>query len=537
MDNDFPLDVYNTQSNRLPAMMPNVVIESLILMPTGQFQTPYIRNYTTTINEGTVYNLLDKLNSNPYDEITPKFVANHANDIITVNPVGTPSNIIPNGWSENRLRFILVVRIKNNRLSTNDQIAYFQGYTDYLGATNTGALDPNMIFSINSYMVFEEIVIPTPTGMAKQYRLHESSNVLLPNSHNSPYSSLKYIRPNDIFQGMQTSHLTSIENTINIFDYRQESNESIKSFKSNNNNNEYLTKLLNRYINGVNAYKQSPKNYEANRRGIDDNDYAMAIQTALDDQEAMPLSTNPFIRQLATAYGTSYRSVTNFSLKILKEICPYLDNITRYIQPTTNMLRSMPNTADSQYWSARDRETVAATIVNNSLSAIMFDLFITKIKLSSTNMTVNGKPATMIIDVKSIVEFDLTPNIKTIIFRLENEILPSITFNNQDSYKLDIEIDIFGHSVINIAFGGQEFIRYVNPSFADSTFLPVITTNPETRNNIVRDLGFLLENVSENMVNNNLSVKPVVNPSMAVNVTPNDPFKSPDSLKDIKIKL
>ncbi len=544
MNNDYPSDLYDAKVP-VPSMKgpfnpsanePNVIIENLLLMPTGTFQNPFIRHYQTNVNQSTIGVLMDKLNENPYTAITPKFIANYAPTLVTVNPIGIQSNLVPNGWNNERLRFILVVRIKNERLGRNDRLAYFQGYTDHAGFTQTGALDPNMIFYINSFLVLEEMIISTPSGVAKTYRQIESSNVLPAVSMTNPNTaSLRYIRPNDVFQGMQFSHITESYNNLTVFDTREQMNDPVRSFKINNNNNEYLSKIIKNYLASSNDIHQNRHEYGSLVDAVT-NPMLNVYQSAIDDDEAKPLvSTNPFIKQLAIAQGTSYRSVTSFTLKILSEICNYLPNVTKIIQPSGSMRRSMPNTADSEYWSARNRETVAATIIYNSLSAIMFDLMITKIRFTSTNMTINGKPATMIGDVKSLIETDITPSVQSLIFRFENEIMPSLTFNNQDSYQVQIEIDIFGHAVINIAFEGQPMVRYVNPSFADSTFSPIITNNPETKNNIVNDISFMLENISSA----DSVIPPVARPSQPVqntNIPTQNPFSVSSTQNPFKIK-
>jgi hypothetical protein len=79
--------------------------------------------------------------------------------------------------------------------------------------------------------------------------------------------------------------------------------------------------------------------------------------------------------------------------------------------------------------------------------------------------------------------------------RLKAEILRDITYGFQDQIALRVKADIFGETYINVSISGGHPAEFITPSFADSTFLPVIATNHDHFNHITHDVDALLSEV------------------------------------------
>ncbi len=492
MDNDYPIDSYVPTQPMVPGNIVNmqsiraaqVTIESLIIMDTGTFNTPVIRPYVTNVRNDNMEPLINSINRvSQNGNVLPATIAGTTSDFLTVSTQGETPLAIPNSWNTNRLRFILIVKIEGRLSSTRR--AYFQGYTEYSDSSMTGLLDPKMKFIINSFTVIEQSDIMTPVGNQVFSRVVESSNILMPNFSEFNNIPISYIRPNDVFQGIQTNHIPEIQNST-IFDTRSESTIHSKSFKSNNNNLSYLSKIFDNYL--VNSRM-------TDRPGLSDN-YTSILDSALDKFEGAPLTENPFLRMLSGAYGASLRAVTDFSLEILNQIDPMLQHKVKYIAPQGQLKSTLPTVNSGEYWHTQTRETLAATIILNSISAMMFELMISKVKLVSTNFAVNGQMTTNFYSAMSLTGMDVSPYLQQLKDRIERELMYDLTFMNQDSYQLMVEIDLFGSSSIQIGFGGQPMVPYIQPTFADSLFSPVITSNQNIKNNLVNDFEYMLNAVT-----------------------------------------
>jgi len=465
----------------------NLEVLSLILTNTGAYKNPVIRPYQTTLNSQTFNDFQNKMSQYQNVNISPKMIAGVTNNIITLRPIGEETLPITNGWGSDRFRFILMVRI-HSKLG-NPRVCYFSGYSDYADQSYSGLIDPEMRFHINSYTIIEEQHITTPNGAGIMPRIVESSNIFRPNEIGSN-QIVNYIRPNDVFQVMESSYLQngSPNNALSVFDTRSNYDQHTKSYRENNYSLSYLTKLINNYTKSAR---------HVGRQSYGDNDRLTLLSGAIDDSEARSLIENPFIKALAKAYSTSYNTVNNFTLNILTQIDPTVASKINYIAPNREAMGMMSANLDSSEWYFQDRTTIAAQSIVTSLSSLMYDLTISSIKLVSTNMVINGRPQTTLIDVKSLLSVDITPFVQEFVDRLENEVMYEMTFMNQDSYQLQLEMDIFSVARISLALGGSQMIPYTLPMFADTNFSPVITRDASLKNNLVDDISAMLDNIEQ----------------------------------------
>lgn len=486
MNNSMPYTGYFRSNN------PKMKIISLALHQSGTFNDQMLRPYVTNV-DGFSVSALKEVVENATTAIRPSMLGGVAGNLIKLSTQPTNSIYIPQGWGEMRMRFILIVESQSD-LSENTLWHYFQGYTDHYGASSTGNLDLNMRFYVNSFITVSKVNMNTPMGMEYSTRVDKCTSVINPIVSNDN-RSFNLIRPSDIFANMQTQHIT---NNVNldmsigqVFDPRVTAyqNNSYASNRNNSNSTNYISALLNA---NMNAYHGA--NINADIKDI----YGEAIAQTADSS----LSENIFIRHLSSIMS-SPQAVTNFSLKELMEIDRDVEKKTNIIMPTRSMHKNMPNAGQGEYWNTQSFETVAAATIFNSLSAMMIELFITSIGLTSTNMTINGQPYTVPTYVLSPNTGDYSSSVNYLISRFENEVIRNITFNNQDSYSVEVNIDLFGASNINISINGNPFIYFNQASFADSLYQPIVTDNTFSRDSIVNDLDTVMNIVSSNQNNPN----------------------------------
>ncbi len=501
MNNDFPIDLVRTGEKPVYQMPVNAEIQSLMIIDTGSYLPQARRPFVTHGDSQIVGEFLNNIGSaiQNNSSITPHMMSQAGGNLLTVSTQAEASSPIPNGWGTNRLRFVLTVKI-HSQLG-NDRVAYFQGYTDFQDNSYNGLIDPRSVFFINSFVVIDNITIPTPSGMMVAPRVVEASNILpeiSPRAFSSPLeyngqtypiplsgqqmAPMTYMRPNDVFMAIQTSHVADQPGIGQVYDVRS-SGSGARSFKANNSKSQYLASLVDNYTTQLRLNETSS--------GFDTR--ATILENSLDRRESAPLKDNAFIRMLSRAQGSTYQAVTHFTLEVLGELDRDLSHKVRYVKKGS----ALPTVqAESENWGAQNRECIAATIIMQSLSAIMLDLMISVVNITSTNMTVDGKPVSRIGHSMSITGADVSSQLNLLLLRFEKEIMYDITFGNQDIYSLTVSMDLLGTSKIDISLGGGPSYPFVQASFADSLYVPVMTVNPSIKNNLVGDMEFILDSVS-----------------------------------------
>ncbi len=466
---------------------PEVSVISLVLHQTGTYNTQVLRPYVTNVNGFTTEALVNAVNNAGGSKITPSSLGGVAGSIVSVSTEPTNSIYIPGGWGENRLRFILAVQVNHN-IADGPLIHYFQGYTDNYGASSSGLLDPTMRFFINSFLTVSKVKQVTPYGVTMVDRVVSSSNVIQsrPNFDNR---QIALMRPSDIFRTIQTNHVSAFGESNGygaLHDTRLNvvGSNSYSSNRTNANPTNYVSGIMNAYSTVINA-------------GGVNSDYGDLIGDAINLADDPSLPNNPFIRTLCNVMG-SPSAISDFTLRELAEIDRDIQYKTKLISPPTREANNMPSAGQSEYWETRTRETVAMTIIFNSLSAIMMEMFITSIGINSTNMSVNGQIMSFVTHANSPGTQDYSQGIEILLRRFEIEIMNDITFGNQDTYSLEINIDLFGSSSGFISLGGNPNIYYSQASFADSLYQPVVTDNLIDKNNIVSDFESVMNVVHQN---------------------------------------
>ena len=140
-----------------------------LITETGTYNPMYRRSYHTEMQAGTLSAIEEKVAN--AKRITPQMLGGLADRFIlptaAVEQMALPNGgtaprqiVIPHGWNERRLRFMLEVETD---FGTGGRITeMIQGYTDHLGVTHNGVIDPNMEFHVNSVLKIRKQTDNTP---------------------------------------------------------------------------------------------------------------------------------------------------------------------------------------------------------------------------------------------------------------------------------------------------------------------------------------------------------------------------------------
>lgn len=458
-------------------------IVNLLLQETGTYNSMYIRPYITHVTQEASNIIADRVEQT--GDISPSTFAGLTGNMITPSSVNLGEIPIPGGWNHKRISFLLTLEVSSTMIS--NKLIYVQGYTDHLGIANSGAIDPRMLFFINSITAVARNTVQTPMGVQCMDRVIETAQVINGQlfvdrsySDNGVYG----LRPYDIFVSTQIAGISDIgHNYNNIYDKRVRLDSSPNLSKSSRKNNiptSYMSTLIGSYKNALSLSEFG---------GIDSDVYSRAASLSSDHS----VLNNEFIRAIEMYTGIS--SPVTFNINILESIDPNVGNVTNFIRVGNTMLVGCHTAGNSEHWNGANRETVIATLLSNAIPSLMLEYMINKITFRSTNHDINGQPTTVLIDAKSVTNLDLTKSFSMFKHRLENELIYDITFGNQISYMLDVQCDVFGESRIGLSLDGGPMISYVTPSFCDSLITPVYTTNKDMLYTVCHDIEHIFSNI------------------------------------------
>ena len=402
-------------------------------------------------------------------------------------PTATIGNeiVIPQGWTEKRVRFVLEVYCD---YTFSTVVYYIQGYTNYVGMSHTN-IAPDMVFIINSILGVTRSTVMTPNGLQMMDIPKESYQVVGGQLvQNDPTFIM---RPHDVFTGMHTEYIrnaTGMDDYNRVIDNRaQLRSDTVRSSRSYGLPTNYVANIVDKYTQATLLLE--------NGQGTQD-----ALSRARENSLDSPLSENPFIRAISSLRG--FGTANNFTFGDLVRIDPNVDNVTTIMVVPTAMQMNVHRAGQTEFWHGSDRITQVATILSQGVPAIMMDLMISKIRFRATNHDIGGQVNFTPIDFKGLTNMDLTGNLMRFRERIINELLFDISFGNQEAYLLDMDVDMFGDTTIDINMYGQQ-TRYVTPSFCDNLTVPVIAGTEHQFNSLVSGFDMLVNQVAGELVTDN----------------------------------
>jgi hypothetical protein len=482
-------------------MMKNskIQVSKLVLQETGTYNIQYYRPYQVTFSaQATNKFALQVEESLKYSAKLPVDMIASLNEHV-IAPQASPQApiAIPNGWSNPRIRFVMEVYATSS-LGTQS-IYYVQGYTNYNGViAATGAIDPKMLFIINSVFVLNRKLQRTPTGNQYVDSLQNCSHLLVSPATLDPTAtnSLYTIRPTDLFAFMQT-HLGDYSKGYNAYDASDNGyvpglvpQQQIISGSSplmidtrlmtpndfyrpteraNGSPSAYLTQTLNAglmgHLSNTDSMSFASVGMESARSQLMQNDNF--------------ISQTDFMRSLNNYNYENSRGISSmFNLGQLAAVDPNIYNVTNYLALDPSRKASLHQAGLTSHWSGSDMDTQIAATLASAVPAIMSDCLISSIQFRSTNHSVDAKMFTQIIDGKSLSNTTLVHMFELFKNRIEREIISDFTYGNQIAYTLDVKCDMFGDTIIQINTDSNPVTTYVVPSFCDSVFTPIANTDP-----------------------------------------------------------
>lgn len=470
-------------------MNSQIFVASMLIQETGTFNQLYARPYEAQTQNETLEMLTRRLestmNGDPSARIHGSLIAGLSSGLVMPNASWERRLSIPNGWNERRLRFIMEVHVQ---AAFNTDIYYLQGYSDHVGVTLTGSIDPNMPFFINSYVRIGRSPDYSGMGLTRD-QVIETAQVINGQFHitDAVSGQVFTLRPGDLVIGIQSSYISeTFDQGISpalgrALDTR---NTGLPSTIRSNRSNAIPSNFIANYISGFRSAAYASEFGQGN-----DDVYSRAIQGM---HEPSPYE-NPFIRALSQVTGIP--NTTAFTMNDLVSIDPDAASSGRVSYQPARDVFQLHQTGQTEDWGGANLKTQLATLLINSVSGLMVDCMLKFVAIDTTTLTIDGQPCTRIINAQSFTNLNLAAHFQRFIERFNTEILPDITFNGNIAIDALIAIDLYGQSTVDISIDGDARVPYAAPSFCDSIFSPVVTTNPSHYHGLVQGMEYITKAV------------------------------------------
>ena len=459
-------------------------INKFVFMETGTYSPYYQRPWETHFNPSAVETIVEKVSDMDkigVAKLEPELFSGIASSFI--HPSTNPQKMVmlPNGWDQKRLRFLLEVEIVSGLgIGT---IFYFQGYTDHLGIGNSGSIDPEMLFVLNSFIKVNRHNYSTSYGIEVRDVVTESAQIINGIIYNdvSIGGQTFKMRPYDVYAGIRRNYITQHQDDeVETFDttvvlYPR---ESLKSSRSNNLASKYL-------VNIIDSYRHANSDLDGLGGGQD------MYERCSNRTNQESITKNEFIRCLSNMSGRANQTV--FRYGDLLQIDNNIKNVTKYIVLSAAAKSKLVRSGDSAEWKSRDNETVMASLLLNSISSLMVENYLISVHLTATNY--DGDVRVIVLGYNSFVNADMSRYIGRFIDAVEKQVLFDMTYGNQISFELEMMSDLLDNTSINLSLDGAPSVLYNASSFCDSLLTPIIGSDKNTYYTLTNDVEHLINSI------------------------------------------
>lgn len=457
------------------------LITKLLMVETGTYNDMAYRPFQTQVDLPTLQTLQEATMGG--SKITPENISGIAGGLLRPTAQAQGVVNIPNGFAEPRFRFLMELEFTGINGTSTRQV--FTGYSDYLGISHGGHIDPNMRLFFNTAISMRVVPDYSASGLIHRATVNDASHILLgeynPSMHRGFNNMGHYtMRPEDLFCSMQANFLGNAEQEP-VMDMRTSFGVGAikKSRRSNGSAPVFLSKTMNAMKSAMDATDGA-------------GDFPEILDRAAGQVREQLISNDPFLKTLQQQ--TQLMEGGSITYGELMAISPDLDGRAVVILAKGVAAQQNHMVGQTEHWMGSSMETVTATTLSHSVPSIMMDLMLTKITFSATNRTLDGQFHIQIMQCEGFSQnVDLSPYLDMFVNRLQVEILRDLTLNNAIDIALTMAVDVIGETRIDIGMNGNPTIPYATPSFCDSLTAPVIASSQQHLNSLSMDIENMRE--------------------------------------------
>jgi hypothetical protein len=458
--------------------MQQAKITRLLFVPTGAYHDMALRPYTFRANGNDLQTLeratdgFRNLTTGALGTVAGSLLRPHTTDVGTVS--------IANGWNSQRYMYMMEVVYPNESVyADTDNVAvkvkYITGMTDRVGDPSfSGHIDPAMMMFIDKVIDTNEV--KTGYGIRRRPVTIERYIPANVGQQRRGQEGFYSMRPRDVCSAIGNSGIGGYVD----MDYRTSmSIAPITSHIFNDLPTNYLSRTFNAYRKVTHDVKIDPLNTDKAQLMYDVAG-STSDKGAISDEFIVELTRNTELYQ-----GSSYS---------YGELCRMFRGTEEntLLVDTGSMVRDIGfgqhNPRDTEHWYGSNNETVIATIMAQSVQALMVGSLLTQAAFTVTNDTVDGLPQFEWQSVpQSFIQTDASLEEAANYFqdRLMSEVFPSLTQNGNLSLTLGVHSDLVASDTrIDVVYEGGPMTPYCMPSFAGSLITPVVANNRSQLDNL-----------------------------------------------------
>lgn len=471
--------------------MSSFLVTRCIMKETTRYDDMYSRPYTSQFDGQIARSLVDATENGSNVSVTT--LSGIAGSFLKPSAIPTNAVSIENGFGEKRLSFMLEVKSVDDYGRNTGSRYILSGYSDHLGAINRNGealIDPKLKFYINNVFVIRDTimanafssqnVVSTMVGSDHVFHANTYGDYMTP----PQYTYLQ--RPEDVFGKIHLNNDNQIgyfNNDVSIEDVRHRIDKTRSTKRRHEVPSAWLADSIKSYISSDN-----------DQMIYDDNGPDNIYVNARDKVRNSLMNGNPFIARLSIVTGFSDTGYVTYSE--LCNILPNLDQENNVLFSSPNIMRNEYQVGQGESWRSVSQESVASTIIKQSVPAIMSDCLITSIVFTATNDSIGGEHIVTISDVESFTHgVDMSRYIQHFIDRLKLEVLSTISHHGNMSYNIQCTMNMLYDSHIHISINGAPLIYFAAPSFCDNLYSPVVTHDINGVENIAHDVESMLYNI------------------------------------------
>jgi hypothetical protein len=459
----------------------SVEIVRIIMQETGTYNTMMRRPFESHLT-GSVQNTIVE-NCEMAGRITPNLLTGVAGQFI--RPSATPErpiNIV-NGWETRRFKFFMEVRSTSHMGNVITQ--FITGYTDQLGSSVFGSLDPDMEFFINTVNIAKNAIRTTPMGSQNIQSIVDCSHLLYQNDYNGVHglNNGYKMRPEDVFASMQNAQLEEASNlyggSSEFVDTRTHlTRNPVKAMRRFNSSPVFVSSVLDSYV-------------QTKRAAIGGSSELEITDSAAASVASARTNEDPFLRTLK---GRTDSNGGSFRLRDLLNIDPTVKSRI-VVTPMTPALRAtLPAAGQSQHWQNSDYDTQFATALSQAVPGYMLDNCLQSVKFRATNMEMGGAITVILVDFGSLLQgIDISPYLASFSFSIEKTVLSDLSHNNMIPFSLEMSCNLMSESTVNLSVNGSPYTLFVSPCFCDGLMSPLVTADKNRLNLLAKDISTVVD--------------------------------------------
>jgi len=438
-------------------------ITSLLLVPSGVFNAPTARPMVFNADHHQQEIMVDLAGRGQLSAAT---IAQNLPTAAMLSMSPAARVELPNGFGTMRYRFTMGIQIQEP--FGMPRLLFLTGWTDYMDASHSGLVDPNMPFHINNMTTVNQH--RQTDALGRQYvvnSLGDNSHVLQDATFNATGglgAPLFSMRPSDVLGASDLSGLAQYAGG-DIVDLRARLSSHVqKANRGNTLPTSWLSDIVRNWTLAMGSEVGGSREDVLSRAR-----FSCADPSSVAD---------PFLYNLKTQVG---HLTSTFRLNDLIAIDPTITSRMKVIH-LSEVATTLPMANGFQIWDNSDQVTQAAATLSTSVAGLMLYCNINFAGFSAYSTALNGVDFKYTNEPRSMAASTteaLIASAESFKHRFLTEVVPSITFGGRVAIHLEMVVDTLGATHIVLSLDGSPSTPYCFPQFADALSSPIIAPHQQ----------------------------------------------------------